>query len=82
MVPVLVVEQVGPVDALKRSASLLKKTWGEQIIGNAGIGLVTGLATIVAVAIGGGLVWLAAMSSSTVLVVVAIVLAVLAVASW
>jgi len=31
------------VDASKRSGSLLKKTWGEQIIGNFGIGLIFGL---------------------------------------
>jgi Flp pilus assembly pilin Flp len=43
VIPVLVVEGVGPVTAIKRSAGLLKKTWGEQIIGSAGIGLVFGL---------------------------------------
>lgn len=42
-VPVLVVEGVGPIEAVKRSASLLKKTWGEQIAGNFSIGLVFGL---------------------------------------
>jgi hypothetical protein len=80
VVPVLVVEQVGPLDALKRSASLLKKTWGEQIIGNAGIGLVTGLATVLVVVIGAGLIWLASLASSTALLVVAIALVVLLVA--
>lgn len=39
VVPVLVVEQVGPIEAIKRSASILKKTWGEALIGNLGIGL-------------------------------------------
>jgi hypothetical protein len=43
VIPVLVVEGIGPVEAIKRSAGLLKKTWGEQIIGSAGIGLVFGL---------------------------------------
>jgi hypothetical protein len=43
VVPVLVTEDVGPVDAIKRSGSLLKKTWGEQIIGNFSIGAVFGL---------------------------------------
>ncbi|MEM8856834.1 MAG: DUF6159 family protein [Chloroflexota bacterium] len=43
VVPVLVVEKVGPVDAIKRSTELLKKTWGEQIAGNLGIGMVFGL---------------------------------------
>jgi hypothetical protein len=42
--PVLVVEKVGPVQAITRSASLLRTTWGEQIAGNVGIGLVFGLA--------------------------------------
>ena len=53
VVPVLVVEGVGPVGAIKRSATLLKKTWGEQIIGNAGIGLIFGLGAVL-VAIAGG----------------------------
>jgi hypothetical protein len=42
-VPVLVVEDVGPLEAVQRSASLLKKTWGEQIVGNLSIGLISGL---------------------------------------
>ena len=33
-VPVLVMEEVGPIEAIKRSASLLKKSWGEQIVDN------------------------------------------------
>lgn len=43
VVPVLVVEKTGPVDSIKRSAELLKKTWGEQIAGNLGLGFVFGL---------------------------------------
>ena len=46
VVPVLVVENVGPVDAVKRSTGLLKRTWGEQIIGNLGIGAAFGLLTL------------------------------------
>ena len=53
VVPVLVVEGVGPVEALKRSASLLRRTWGEQVVGNFSIGLIIGLAFVV-VAIAGG----------------------------
>jgi hypothetical protein len=40
VVPVLVVEGVNPVEAIKRSAALLKKTWGEQIVGNMGMGAI------------------------------------------
>ncbi len=43
VVPVLVVEKTGPIDSIKRSAELLKKTWGEQIAGNLGLGFVFGL---------------------------------------
>lgn len=46
VVPVLVVEGVGPIEAVKRSSSYLRKTWGEQIVGNMGIGLVVGLAVL------------------------------------
>jgi len=80
VVPVLVVEQVGPADALKRSASLLKRTWGEQIIGNAGIGLVSGLVTVAVVLLGAGLVWLAWLTSVTALVVLAAIVAIFALA--
>lgn len=40
VVPVLAIEGVGPIDAIKRSAALLKKTWGEQIAGNMGVSAV------------------------------------------
>ncbi len=81
VVPVLVVERVSPIDALKRSASLLKRTWGEQIIGNAGIGLFTGLMIVVTVLIGVGLVMAAAATGIVALVVVAVLIAVVAVAA-
>ena len=37
-VPVLVTQNVGPVDAVKESASLFKRTWGEQVVGSFGMG--------------------------------------------
>ncbi|MBL8165080.1 MAG: glycerophosphoryl diester phosphodiesterase membrane domain-containing protein [Anaerolineae bacterium] len=43
VVPVLVVEDIGPIDAVKRSAELLKRTWGEQITANFGFSAVFGL---------------------------------------
>lgn len=50
VVPVLVTQNVGPVQAVKESAGLLRKTWGENLIGAGGIGLVGGLAiTLVSV---------------------------------
>jgi hypothetical protein len=47
VLPVLVIEQIGPIDAVKRSAELFKKTWGENMIANAGIGLAALVVTIV-----------------------------------
>ncbi|HET89329.1 MAG TPA: hypothetical protein ENN99_01100 [Chloroflexi bacterium] len=46
VVPVLVVEGVGPLEGIKRSADLLKRTWGEQIVGNFSVGTVFGLLTV------------------------------------
>jgi hypothetical protein len=40
VIPVLVFEDLGPVDAIRRSWDLFKATWGENVIGQAGIGLV------------------------------------------
>ena len=39
-VPVLAVEGVGPVEALKRSGALIRKTWGEGLAGNFGFGII------------------------------------------
>ena len=47
VVPILAVEGVGPIEAIKRSAAYLKRTWGEQIVGNIGLGAIFGLATLV-----------------------------------
>lgn len=43
VVPVLVFEKVGPWAAVKRSASVLKHTWGETLVGNLGLGIIFGL---------------------------------------
>lgn len=40
VVPVLVNRDIGPIDALKESAALLKRTWGENAIGQLGMGAV------------------------------------------
>ena len=52
VVPVLAIEDVGPVDAIKRSVALLKKTWGEQIAGNFGLGAAFGLIYVVIILLG------------------------------
>ena len=54
-VPLLVSKDIGPVDAVKESAMLLKKTWGQNLAGNVGIGLVFGLASFAVMLVGIGL---------------------------
>lgn len=56
IVPVLVMERLGPVKALQRSVRVLTRTWGDQIGGHVGIGLF-----MFPVWLGGfGILWLAA----------------------
>lgn len=40
VVPILVVENKGPIAAVTESAALLKRTWGNQLLGNAGFGFI------------------------------------------
>jgi hypothetical protein len=47
VLPVLVIEQVGVKEAFSRSAEAFKRTWGENVVGNGGIGLVSFLAFLV-----------------------------------
>jgi len=68
-VPVLVVEGVGPIEAVKRSTQLLKKTWGEQIAGNLGIGAVFALVFLAGLGVFGGALALAITTQSAPLVV-------------
>lgn len=41
VVPVLVVDGVGPVEAVKRSSAILRKTWGEAAGGEGGLGAIS-----------------------------------------
>lgn len=36
-VPVLVTKDIGPIDAIKESAMIFRRTWGENVVGNAGL---------------------------------------------
>jgi hypothetical protein len=80
VVPVLVAEDVGPTDALRRSGSLLKKTWGEQIGGNVSLGLISFLAMLVVGLVGALLIWLAAALGSSIAIGGAITLLIIAIA--
>jgi hypothetical protein len=76
VVPVLVSRDVGPIEAIKESATLLKRTWGENLIGRGGVGLVFGLMFVAMAVLAVALVVAAAMSGSAILIgiVVAVVI--------
>jgi hypothetical protein len=76
VVPVLVSRDIGPIDALKQSVGLLKRTWGENAIGNIGIGAAFGLITFAVVLAGVGLTVLAAQASIALAIAVGVVFAI------
>lgn len=76
VVPVLVAERKGPIDALKGSTALLKKTWGEQLVSNFSFGLVFFLLSIPAYVAIGVAAYAALQLHSAALVIAAIAIAV------
>jgi hypothetical protein len=51
VVPVLALEGIGPIDAIKRSAQLFRQRWGQQVTGNVVIGGIATLVVIVGVGV-------------------------------
>jgi hypothetical protein len=41
VVPVVVVDGVGPMEAVKRSTAILRRTWGESVSGEVGLGAIS-----------------------------------------
>ncbi|MEG3049050.1 MAG: DUF6159 family protein [Thermomonas sp.] len=78
VVPVLVARNVGPIDAVKESALLLKKTWGENLIGQGGVGLVFGLVFFAMIIVGGGAIIAVASTGNGVLTGVMVALLIVA----
>jgi hypothetical protein len=77
VVPILVTEDVGPIEAVTRSTQLLKKTWGEQIVGGFSIGMIFGLLTLAVILAGGALAIFASSIHSSALMVAIIIATVL-----
>jgi hypothetical protein len=50
-IPIIMMEDLGPWNALKRSGTLLKQTWGENLIAQAGFGLFAMAASIPGIAL-------------------------------
>lgn len=82
VVPILVVEGVGPIEAVKRSGALLKKTWGEQIVGNLGIGLVFTLITFALILLFVPVIVAVAATKSAAVIITTIVLFVLVIIAF
>ncbi len=69
-VPALVAGDVGPIDAIKQSIGLMKRTWGENIIGNAGVSALTSFSILAVIISTVVLVGLAAEADMTALALV------------
>jgi hypothetical protein len=75
IVPLLVIDKLGPLDAVKRSVTLMKQTWGETLVSNVGISLVIGIATFVFLIVAGAAtVVLFGMTGSTGVLITCVVL--------
>jgi hypothetical protein len=77
VVPVIVTDGVGPIEAFKRSMRTLKTTWGTAMMGNFSMGTIAFLLMLPIFALGGLLCWLAFTNNSDVLLFVAIMSTVL-----
>jgi hypothetical protein len=79
-VPVIAIEGTGPIDTLKRSASLFRSRWGQQITGNLAIGglvFLLGMLPAAILIVGGIALWSSSGFAGALLVIVgAIVLAI------
>ena len=58
VIPVMVYEDMGPMDAIKKSTDVLKNTWGESLIRHYGMGMIKGIVIILAVIVGIGFAYL------------------------
>jgi len=74
-VPLIVAEDASPVDAVKRSGVLLKKTWGEQLTGRFAMGAIFGLMALAVVLVGIVVCLALAMVSGVMAIVGAVVFA-------
>jgi hypothetical protein len=79
-VPVIAIEGTGPVETLKRSASMFRERWGQQITGNIAIGAaisLLGILPAVILIVAGVAIWSSASFLGALLVVIgALVLAI------
>ena len=75
VLPIIIVEGKGPFASLKRSTQMLKDTWGENLIGQIGIGIVGFVVALPGVIVGGLIIWVGAATSIVPLIWIGAVLA-------
>lgn len=76
-VPVIAIEGTGPITTLKRSASLFKARWGQQITGNIAIGgavFLLGFLPALVFVVGGLVLWPSAGFAGALLVVIGVLI--------
>jgi len=76
-VPVIAIEGTGPFETIKRSASLFRERWGQQITGNIAIGaavFLLGVLPAAALIVGGIAVWASAAFLGALLVIVGVLM--------
>jgi hypothetical protein len=55
VVPVMIVERIGPIAAIRRSVAVIRQIWGPSAIVNLGMGLIFFFVYLAVVVVGGGL---------------------------
>jgi len=71
VIPIIVSENISPLSAIKRSSSLFKQTWGNQVAANFGFGIFQILALLISAAIG----WFFGLANATFGLVIGILFA-------
>jgi hypothetical protein len=75
--PVLIEENVGPIEAISRSLALLRRNWGENLIGNGGISLGIAVVAIPLVLLAGLLLFAAIATKASGTIILALLFFVL-----
>jgi hypothetical protein len=76
-VPVIAIEGTGPIETLKRSASIFRQRWGQQITGNIAIGaavFLIGVLPAVLLIVAGVALWSSASFLGALLVVIGVLI--------
>jgi hypothetical protein len=81
-VPALVVEGLGPIDALKRSAETIRKSWGESLALGIGFGIANVVVTVSVILTVVAAIAISAATGSAAVMVALLALAVLELLSW